>query len=109
MPSRFGLDAEAFRPKPPEFKHTEPGADRYDMPTCNNCRAGACNRCPTAITIHGVTGWSSDFECRCYWDDERRHGGLVEADNEEFNRSSSGGWSGGEYRPEGGGWTDWGR
>jgi hypothetical protein len=102
MPSRFGLDSGALQRAPQ--RQNDAG-----LPTCTNCRNEQHNRCPTAITNHGVTGWTSDFECACYYADEAMHANGVESDNEEYRGSGDGDWSGGEYRPEGGGWTDWGR
>lgn len=61
-----------------------------ELPTCTNCREGNCNRCPTAITNHGRSGWSSDFECAHYHDAPFVHQDLVEADDEEFYRHEPG-------------------
>ena len=52
--------------------------------TCNKCRVGEHNRCPTAITNHGRSSWTSDFECTCYEGNPDMHADLVEQDDEEF-------------------------
>lgn len=67
--------------------------------TCSNCRNEAHNRCPTAITEHGRSGWSSEFDCACYHQDPDMHQELVEADDEEYSaqREGHGYWESGDY------------
>lgn len=89
MASRFGLDPNALRVGQQRAQEQQEASQ--GLPTCTNCRTDNCNRCPTAITNHGRSDWSSDFDCAHYHADEDEHARLVEADDDAFYDGNSGG------------------
>lgn len=68
-------------------------------PTCRPCTAGEHERCPTALNLYAESGFTSDYRCPCFYEDEDMHEDAVTGADAEHRYQQDNRWDsvGGQF------------